>query len=101
MVVGGTAGTLASRASDLLTGWVGAVSHHGGNERHASISERRAVDVGEIIVDLAISPGEFELGDRTIHAGRELDGDANTRLGVRLGVAALKFGHPSVLALTN
>lgn len=92
---------MASRAIDLLAGWVGGVSHHGGDKTHASINERRAVDVGEIIVDLAISPGEFELGDRAIHAGRELDGDANTRLGVRLGVAALEFGHPSVLALSN
>lgn len=95
------ANCFTSWAVDFLARGVGRVTHHGRDNLHAGIGKRRAVNVGQIIVDLSVRPGELELRDRSALAGRQLDGDANTRLGVGLRVAATKDFHVRVHALAD
>merc|ERR1712000_55112 len=49
----------------------------------------------KIVRDLAVGPGELELGDGSVGSGigRELDRDTGALTAVSLGVAALEFGH--------
>ena len=68
VVVGSCAGTLTGRAVNFLAGWVGAISHHGGDKSHPSIGEWRAVDVGKIVVNLSTSQSELELSHGPVHA---------------------------------
>lgn len=102
-VVRGGADGLASGAIDGDTGWIVGVVLHRGNDAHAARREGIAVDVGDIVVDLAVGPGELELGDgprRTV-IGRELDGDADAFLAVCLTVAAFELRHVGRVALAD
>jgi hypothetical protein len=101
LVVGGVAVRLAGRAVDGNAGWVVGVVLHGRNQRHATGREGVAVDVGDVVVDLAISPGELELGHVAVVLGRELDGHAIALVAPALRVAALHLLHLSVRALAD
>jgi len=97
-VVGGRADRLAGRAIDRHAGRVIGVVLHGRNDPHTTSREGIAVDVGDIIRDLAVVPGELELGDGTrlaVFCGK-LDGHADTLLAVGLAVATLELLHAGV-----
>jgi len=94
-VVGGTADRFASWAVDDNASWVVRVVLHRWDDFHATGGEGVAVDVGKVIGDLSVGPGELKLGDRSrdrVVRGK-LDGDTNTFFAVALAVAALKCAH--------
>lgn len=101
LVVGSIAVVGTGRAVNGNAAWVARVARHGRSEAHATSSKWVAINVGEVIVDLAISPGELELRDLAISGRGELDGDAVACLTVLLRVAALHLLHAGVLALTD
>lgn len=102
-VVGSAADRFASWAVDGNAGWVIRVVLHRGDNLHATGREGIAVDVGEVIRDLAVGPSELELGDRSRDRviWRKLDGDTNTFLVVSFAEAALEFSHAGGVALAN
>lgn len=99
-VVGSGASGHTSRAGHRNAGRVAGVILHGWNNLHTASSEGVAVDVGQVIGDLAVSPGELELRDWSIGGlvGRKLDRDSGTLVGVALAVSALKLSHGGVAA---
>lgn len=102
-VVGSGADSLAGRAVNHDTRWVGRVALLGWDNLHATSGEGIAINVGKIIGDLAVGPGEFELRDGSTDGsiGSQLDGDAHTLLRVALGVGALEGLHVGVLTLAD
>lgn len=102
-IVGSSADGLSGRAVNHNASWVGRITLLGGDNLHATGGEGIAIDVGEIIGDLAISPGEFELRDRSTASsvGSQLDRDANTLLRVTLGVRSLEGLHVGMVVLAN
>jgi len=97
-VVGGSADRFAGRAVNGHAGWVAGIVLHGRDDLHASSSERVAIDVGKIIRDLAVSPGELELRDRSglSIVWRELDREANILVAICLAVATFESFHGGV-----
>ena len=101
LVVGSIAGLGASVADDGNASRVAGVVLHRRDKGHATIGKGVAVNVGHVIVDLAISPGELELSDLAVGLGRKLDGDAVALAAPGLRVAALHLLHLSMLALAD
>lgn len=83
-IVRGGANNLTSRTVDHCTGGVGGVALPGWDNLHPIGREGIAIDVGEIVGDFAVGPGELELRHRSAHGGvgRQLDGDADAGLRV-------------------
>lgn len=102
-IVCGSAHALASRAVDDNASWVVGIVLHRGDDPHTTSGEGIAVDVGQIIIDLAAGPGELELRDWSRGGGirGKLDGDTHTLLAVLFGEAALELLHVGSVALTN
>lgn len=102
-IVGGGADCLSSRTFNWNACWIVRIIRHRWNDAHASRGEWVAVDVGKIIVDLAVSPCELELGDSTRGSvvWRKLDGDADAFLAIFLAVAALELGHAGRVTLAD
>lgn len=102
-IVGSSADRLSSRAVNHNAGWVGRVTLLGWDNLHTTSGEGIAINVGEIISDLAVSPGEFELRDGSTAGiiGGQLDRDANTLLRITLGVRSLKGLHVGMVVLTD
>lgn len=102
-IVGRGAHSLAGRAVDDDTGWVAWVVLHRRNNLHATRREGVAVDVGEIVRDLAIGPGELELRDGSGGGGIgcKLDRNANTFLTVAFAIASLELLHARVGAASD
>lgn len=102
-VVGGGAHGFAGRAVDRDTSRVVGVTLLGRHNLHTTGREGVAIDVGQVVCDLAIGPGELELGDRSGAGGigRQFDGDANTGLSVLLRVAALDLLEVGIVALSD
>lgn len=102
-VVGSSADGFTGRAVDRNTGRVAGIVLVGRDNLHTTGRERIAVNVGQIIRDLAISPGELELRDRAAGGGigRQLDGDTDALLAVLLGVAALELLHVGIVVLAD
>lgn len=101
LVVGGITDGVTGGAVDGNTGWVVGVVRHRRHQGHALIGEGVTVDVGQVVVDLAVRPGELELSRVGISAGGELDGDSVALLAKLLRVAALHLLHLGVLALAD
>lgn len=89
-VVGGITVRVAGRAVNHGASRVRRVVQSRGNNLHATSAEgsRITVNVGDVVGDLAVGPGEFELGDGSVGGGigRQLDGDADARLAVGLRI---------------
>lgn len=102
-IVGGRTDGLASRAGDGDTSRVVGIILHGWNDLHTTSREGVAVDVGQVIGDLAVGPGELKLrdGSRSAVLRSKLDGDTNTLLAVALAVATLECCHSRVGATTD
>lgn len=61
-----------------------------------------AVNVRDVIVDVAVGPGIFELSDLAVGGGRQLDGDANVGESVCLAEASRwQFLHGSTKTLSD
>ena len=103
LVVSSRAGGRASRARDGDASRVVGVVLHGRNNLHTTSREWVAVDVGQVVGNLAIGPGELELRDGAGSAGlrRELNRDTDTLLTVALAVAALELLHAGVGATAD
>lgn len=95
LIVGSGTDRLASRAGHGNTGRVVGIILHRGHNLHTTSREGVAIDVGKVVGDLAVGPGELELRDgaRGAVVWRKLDGDANTLHAVALAVAALERCH--------
>jgi len=93
LVVCSEANRFTSRADDWLASWVVCVPGHGWRENHAFGGKWIAVDVGDVVVDLAIGPGELKLGNAPGKrvGGSKLDRNADTFFGVALRVGASRW----------
>lgn len=98
-VVGRGAGGLAGRAVDGDAARVAGVVLHRRDNLHTTRREGVAVDVGQVVRDLAVGPGKLKLRDgaRRGGIGGELDRDTDTLLAVPLRVAALEFLHAGIV----
>lgn len=72
-VVGGVAVLLACRAIDDLAGWEGRETWSGWRNFRTLSPKGVAVNVRDIVEDIAARPSEFKLCDRTGERFRELD----------------------------
>lgn len=70
---------------------------------YAAGGEWIAINVRQIVRDLTIGPGEFELRHGSSARGiwRQLDGNADTRLRVRLRIRTLERPHTGMVILAD